>query len=179
MHVKQSYISLFSIYNETVIFDINFQYIPMNSKIYIFALVLLAFLSCERVKNKTQETINAGGEAVGKSATEFVEGVSEGIDKTLEAKIKLSPNLIKNGLSTGKFEITDNPLGGNDNLLTLYLIFNQDFDGILRVKVFDKNGLETGRAKLEVKGIKGDANYFDFTFGNRVEIEARSLIVVE
>ena len=151
----------------------------MKSSIYISVFTILMLFSCERVKNKTQETINAGGEAVGQSATEFVEGVSEGIDKTLEAKVKLSPNLINKGLSTGKFEITDNPLGGNDNLLTLYLIFDKDFDGILRVKVFDKNGLETGRAKLEVKGIKGDANYSDFTFGNRVEIEARSLIVVE
>jgi hypothetical protein len=151
----------------------------MKSRIYILALTLFTLLSCERIKNKTQETINAGGEAVGQSATEFAEGISEGIDKTLEAKVKLSPSLLDNGLTTGKFEITDNPLGGNDNLLTLYLIFDKDFDGILRVKVFDKNGLETGRAKLEVKGIKGDANYFDFTFGERVEIEARSLIVVE
>jgi len=151
----------------------------MKSSIYIFVFAISLLFSCERVKNKTQDTINAGGEAVGQSATEFVEGISEGIDKTLESKVKLSPNLITNGLSTGKFEISDNPLGGNDNLLTLYLIFDKDFDGILRVKVFDKNGLETGRAKLEVKGIKGDANYFDFTFGDRVKIEARSLIVVE
>jgi hypothetical protein len=151
----------------------------MKSSIYIFIIAVFTLFSCERIKNKTQETINASGEAVGQSATEFAEGISEGIDKTLEAKVKLSPSLLDNGLTTGKFEITDNPLGGNDNLLTIYLIFDKDFDGILRVKVFDKNGLETGRAKLEVKGIKGDANYFDFTFGERVEIEARSLIVVE
>jgi hypothetical protein len=142
----------------------------MRLSIFSFVCILFMVLSCERVKNKTQETINAGGEAVGKSATEFVEGISEGIDKTLEAKVKLSPSLLKSGLSTGKFEITDNPLGGNNNLLTLYLIFDKDFDGILRVKVFDKNGLETGRAKLEVSGIKGDANYFDFTFNKRVNM---------
>ncbi|MFT7051503.1 MAG: hypothetical protein ACJAZK_002114 [Psychroserpens sp.] len=151
----------------------------MTSTLRMLILVLFTLVSCERIKNKTQETINAGGEAVGKSATEFVEGVSEGIDKTLEAKIKLSPNLLKSGLSTGKFEITDSPFGGNDNLLTLYLIFDKDFDGILHVKVFDKNGLETGRTKLEVKMNKGSTNYFDFTFDERVEIEARSLIVVE
>lgn len=151
----------------------------MKSLIYVFAFIFLMLFSCERVKNKTQETINAGGEAVGKSATEFVEGVSEGIDKTLEVKVKLSPNLIQNGLTTGKFEITDSPQGGSDNLLTLYLIFDKDFDGILRVTVFDKNGLETGRAKLEVQGEKAHADYFDFTFSTRVKIEARSLIVVE
>ncbi|WP_052466943.1 hypothetical protein [Psychroserpens damuponensis] len=151
----------------------------MKSLIYLFACSFLLLFSCERVKNKTHETINAGGEVVGKSATEFVEGISEGIDETLEAKIKLSPLLVENGLATGKFEITDNPLGGKDNLLTLYLIFNRDFNEILRIKVYDKNGLETGRAKLEINEIKGDAGYFDFTFGKRVQIENRSLIVIE
>ncbi|MDG5491921.1 hypothetical protein [Psychroserpens sp. SPM9] len=151
----------------------------MKTSIYIVVLALFTLVSCERVKTKTQETINAGGEVVGKSATEFVEGVSEGIDKTLEAKLKLSPELQKKGVKTGKFTIADNPQGGNDNMLTLYIIFDKDYDDIMFVKVFDKNGLETGRAKLEVKGAKGDANYFDFTFNERTEIEYRSLIVIE
>jgi len=151
----------------------------MTSKIYIVVLILCVFCSCDRVKKTTQDTINAGGEVVGKSAAEFVEGVSEGIDKTLECVIKISPKLQKKGLQTGKYAIADNPLGGNDNLLTVYFIFETDFKEILYVKVFDKNGLETGRAKLEVEGQKGHANYFDFTFGKRVKIEAKSLIVVE
>ncbi|WP_299274829.1 hypothetical protein [uncultured Psychroserpens sp.] len=151
----------------------------MKSSTFTILLCVFTLLSCQRVKDKTQETINASGEAVGKSATEFIEGVSEGIDKTLEAKIKLSPNLKTKGIDTGKFTIANNPQGGKDNLLTLYLIFNQDFNDIVFVKVFDKNGLETGRAKLEVTGKKGDANYFDFTFGKRVEIEYRSVIIVE
>jgi len=151
----------------------------MKSSIYITLLVLFTLFSCERVKKKTQDTINAGGEAVGKSATEFVEGVSEGIDKTLEAKIQLSPSLKKKGISTGKYSISNNPQGGNDNMLTLYLIFDKDFNDVVYIRVFDKNGLETGRAKLEVQGNKGDANYFDFTFNERTEIEYRSLIVVE
>ena len=151
----------------------------MKSSFYTILLCVFTLVSCQRVKDKTQETINAGGEAVGKSATEFIEGVSEGIDKTLEAKIKLSPNLKAKGIDTGKYSISNNPQGGKDNLLTLYLIFNRDFNDIVFVKVFDKNGLETGRAKLEVAGKKGEANYFDFTFGKRVEIEYRSVIVVE
>lgn len=151
----------------------------MKTSIYsIFFAVLLLF-SCERVKQKTHETINAGGETVGKSATEFIEGVSEGIDKTLESTIKLSPKLQAKGLRNGKYAIEDSPTGGQDNLLTLYLIFEQDFHDILYVKVLDKNGLETGRAKLEVAGKKGEADYFDFTFNERTEIEFRSLIVVE
>ena len=151
----------------------------MKTKLYILLFSAVMISSCERPSKKTQETINAGGEAVGKSATEFVEGVPEGIDKTLEAKLKMSPSLKDKGITTGKYEITDNPLGGKNNLLTLYLIFERDFKEIVYVQVFDKNGLETGRAKLQVKGNKGDAEYFDFIFGKRVEIETKSLIVVE
>ncbi|MCD2259001.1 hypothetical protein [Psychroserpens luteolus] len=151
----------------------------MKTSIYITLLCVFTLVSCQRVKDKTQETINAGGEAVGKSATEFIEGVSEGIDKTLEVKIAMSSDLKASGLSTGKYSISNNPQGGKDNLLTLYIIFDQDFKDIIYVKAFDKNGLETGRAKLEVEGKKGEANYYDFTFGKRVEIEYRSKIVVE
>ena len=151
----------------------------MKTSIYILLLMVFTFCSCDRVKDKGKEAINAGGEAVGKSATEFIEGVSEGIDKTLESTIELSKDLQEKGLHTGKYSIEDNPLGGNDNLLTIYFIFNKDFKDSVYVKVYDKNGLETGRAKLEVEGKKGDADYFDFTFGQRVEIEYRSLIVVE
>lgn len=151
----------------------------MKRSIYIIVISLFTVYSCQRVTEKGKDAINAGGEAVGKSATEFIEGVSEGIDKTLERRIELSKKLQEKGLNTGKYSIENNPLGGNDNLLTLYIIFNQDFKEILYVKVYDKNGLETGRAKLEVEGKKGEADYFDFTFGERVEIEHRSLIVVE
>ncbi|WP_460219013.1 hypothetical protein [Psychroserpens sp. MEBiC05023] len=151
----------------------------MRSIIYILVLTLFVVYGCQRVKDKTQDTINAGGEIVGESAAEFVEGISEGIDRSLECRIELSKSLLEKGLETGKYSITNNPAGGNDNLLTLYLIFNQDFNDILYIKVYDKNGLETGRAKLEVKGEKGFADYFDFTFGKRVEIEAKSLIQVE
>nr|WP_321235449.1 hypothetical protein [uncultured Psychroserpens sp.] len=151
----------------------------MKSKLYILALSFCVLCACQRVKDKTQDTINAGGEAVGKSAAEFVEGISEGIDKSLECKIELSKTLLEKGLKTGKYAIEDSPAGGHDNLLTLYIIFEKDFKDIVYVKVFDKNGLETGRAKLEVEGQKGFADYFDFTFGKRAEIEAKSLILVE
>ncbi|MBU2921405.1 hypothetical protein KO504_08630 [Winogradskyella psychrotolerans] len=56
-------------------------------------ILLLSFFSCDRIANKTKEGINRGGEVVGESATEFFEGVSEGVDKTLECKIILSNNL--------------------------------------------------------------------------------------
>ena len=67
--------------------------------------VLMLFASCGRVKEKAKDAINKGGETVGKTATEFFEGISEGIDKSLQCEISLSKSLVDNGLRTGKFMI--------------------------------------------------------------------------
>ncbi len=150
----------------------------MRTFILIFLLSLIT-LSCNSVKEKTKEIINKSGETVGKAASEFIEGASEGIDQTLKCEITLSEELKKQGLSTGKYSITNDSTGGKDNQLTLYLIFEKDFDTILTAKAFDKEGLETGRTKLTVKGIAGNAQYFDFIFDKRMALEAKSKITIE
>jgi len=134
--------------------------------------------SCGKVKEKAKETINKSGETVGKTATEFFEGVAEGIDKTLQCELSLSQSLIDKGLKTGKFAI-DNADGGRNNQLTVYLIFDKDFKSPVTAKVFDKNGLEVGRAKIDVEGKANEAGYFDFIFDKRTYIEVKSKIVLE
>jgi hypothetical protein len=148
-------------------------------QIITFILLLALAVSCDRVKEKAKETINKGGETVGKTATEFIEGVSEGIDKTLQCDISLSQALQDKGLKTGKFSIENAPNGGRNNLLILYLIFDKEMKTPLTVKAFDKNGLEVGRAKIEVTGNAGDASYYDFAFDKRTYIEVKSKITLE
>ena len=136
-------------------------------------------IACDGLKQKTKESINKGGEAVGKTATEFIEGVTEGVDKTLQCELSLSAGLLEKGLQTGKFSVENDSTGGKNNLLVLYIIFNKDFNSMIVSKVFDKNGLEIGRAKLSVKGQAGDAGYYDFVFDKRTYIESRSKIIFE
>lgn len=140
--------------------------------------ILALVTSCDWIKETTKEKVNQGGEVVGKTATEFLEGVSEGVDRTLECEIKLSEDLKARGLKTGKFSIEDSA-NGNNNRLQLYLIFDQNFDSTLLVKAFDKKGLEIGRVKLPVSGEAGDAGYYDFIFDARTDIEVRSKITIE
>ncbi|MCE7996382.1 MAG: hypothetical protein HEP71_30670 [Roseivirga sp.] len=151
----------------------------MKQLTILLSLLLCFTVSCNRVKNKTKDVINKGGEAVGKGATEFVEGVSEGIDRTLDCELILSEELIDQGLKTGKFSIEDRTVGGENNRLTLYLIFEEDFDASLLVKAIDKKGLEVGRSRLPVQGKAGDAGYFDFPFDKRTYIEVKSKITIE
>jgi hypothetical protein len=140
--------------------------------------VLMLLVSCGRVKEKTRETINRGGETVGKTATEFFEGVYEGFDKTLQCEVSLSKTLMDKGLKTGKI-VVENANGGRNNQLTVYFIFEEDFMSPVTAKAFDKNGLEIGRAKVDVEGKTDEAGYFDFIFDKRSYIEAKSKIVLE
>jgi hypothetical protein len=142
----------------------------------LFVLTLLG--SCVRVKEKAKETINKSGETVGKTATEFFDGVSEGIDKTLQCELSLSKSLIDKGLKTGKFTV-ENVADGRNNQLTVYLIFDKDFKSSVIAKAFDRSGLEIGRAKIDVEGKTDEAGYFDFNFDKRTYIEAKSKIVLE
>ena len=146
--------------------------------IILILSVLMLSVSCGRIKEKAKETINKSGETVGKTTTEFFEGVSEGIDKTLQCELSLSSSLMEKGLKTGKFNI-ENSERGRNNQLTIYLIFDKDFKSLVSAKVFDKNGLEVGRAKIEIEGKTDEAGYFDFTFDKRTYIEVKSKIVLE
>jgi len=49
----------------------------------------------------------------------------------------------------------------------------------LIAKAYNKKGLEIGRAKIKVSGIKDGAGYFDFKFDERTDIKVRNKIVIE
>ena len=150
----------------------------MKNSITILALLFI-ILSCNKAKQKTKETINEGGEIVGKAATEFAEGFTEGVERTLDCEISLYPALTKSGLKTGNYFIGQDSSGGVHNVIRLYIIFDKDYKGTVTAKLFAKNGLESGRAKMEIEGVSGDAKYYDFAFDKRAHIEAKSKITVE
>lgn len=145
----------------------------------LLLLVMVFLFSCDRVKQETKHVINKSGETVGKASTEFFEGVSEGVDKTLQCEIVLSEELKRKGLQTGKFSIESDSAGGSNNMLTLYLIFNKPLKDTLLAKAFDKTGLEIGRAKAFASAQANDAKYIDFKFDKRTYIEVRSKITIE
>lgn len=151
----------------------------MIKRLFIYFSILVISVSCNRVKEKAKETLNEGGEVVGKGATEIIEGVTEGVERTLDCEVKLSDALLKKGLTSGKYYIGQDSIGHIDNVLRLYLIFNKDLKTSVTAKVKDKSGLETGRVKMEIEGISGDAKYFDFVFSEHTKIEARSVITIE
>jgi hypothetical protein len=135
----------------------------MKTKYFSLLLLLPIMVNCHRA----EEAANKTGQLVGKGATEFVNGVGEGIDKTLQCKIDISEGLAQAGLKSGKFMVSD-------SVLTAYLIFDKDFNQAIKVKVLDKTGQEYGRTSLLIQGKKDSAQYFDFKFDGRTKIESKS-----
>lgn len=149
----------------------------MKQLAMILGTVLLASCGGE-VTDKAKETLNKGGEVVGETATEVLEGIKEGMDQTLECELVIADDLKKKGVSNGKFEVVSDSTGGKNNVLTAYLIFNQDFSDTLYAKAFDKSRVEIGRAKVPVTAKAGDAGYYDFKFDPRTYIEVKSRIEI-
>lgn len=150
----------------------------MKKTTLIFAIITLLF-ACNRIKEKAKDGINASGELVGKAAAEFTEGVTEGIERTLDCSINVSTDLNQKGISTGKFQISNDSLGGYNNMLSVYLIFDKNFNNDITVKITDKKGVEIGRTQRNITAKKGEAKYYDFRFDKRSQIEVKSDIVLE
>lgn len=147
-------------------------------KYFLIIIIAPLIFSCNRVKEKTRQTVNKSGEIIAKTGSEFADGVSKGVEKTFQNEVVISDKLKNEGLKTGKIIINHSDSAQN-NILTAYLIFDKDMNKEIRVKVFDENNNEYGRTAQKVRAKKGDAGYVDFGFGKRVDIESKGKIVFE
>ena len=143
-----------------------------------FVLLLSVLTSCNQVKDSAKDVINEGGEIVGKSIGEFGKGFTEGIDETFEVKIEVTEELKSKGIQLGKIDFDDDSLG-TDNVLSVYIITNKLFNDTLSIKIFDQNHLEMGRSFMELSAESGQANFYDFHFDQRSNIDSDSKIIME
>lgn len=148
-------------------------------RLFFLTVIALMFFACSRVKQKAKETINKGGQMIGESASEFFDGVADGVTEKFHCEIVVSDNLKNKGIKTGKYSVENDSLGNLDNQLSLYIIFEKDFKSSITAKVFDKNGVEIGRSIKKIESKSGDAEYFSFTFNEKAYIETQSKIVIE
>ena len=150
----------------------------------ILAVSVLILSACNlgsTIANTTEEVANKtatkAGEIIGGSTRSFADGVGEGLDKAGNSSLQLSEELSKKGIKLGGHKIEN--LSGNDNKLSVYFIFEQDFTGTVMVKVFNKQMQEVGRIKQELSGKKDDAGYIDFVFDERTNIDPKYTITIE
>jgi uncharacterized protein with FMN-binding domain len=148
------------------------------SMVLMFSVLTLALSSCDWAKDKTKQAVNKTGEIVGKTGSEFGDGVYRGVKKTFDNNVKVSDNLKTKGLELGEVVINSSD-AAVDNVLTTYIIFNDNFDQEITIKIFAENGKEYGRLKEKLKGEKGNAKHFDFTFDKHVNIGTKGNITIE
>lgn len=143
-----------------------------------FSVLMLTISSCDWAKDKTKQAVNKTGEIVGKTGSEFSDGIYKGVKKTFDNTIEISDQLKAKGFELGEVLINSSD-SATDNVLTAYIIFNENFDQEIIIKVFSENGKEYGRLKEKLKGVKGEAKHVDFTFDNRVNIGTKGSITIE
>lgn len=146
----------------------------------LFSLLLILFLvsstqtDCNRIKKKTKDAINKTGETVGKGASEFFDGMAEGVNQSFACRVEFSDELKARGLGYGKIRINSGP-DASDNILSIYLSFEEAYSGDLQVSVKDQSGAEYGRSQASIAAKKGEARFVDFVFDKRTDIETRSV----
>jgi len=149
----------------------------IKSILIILSLSVILF-SCDNIIDKTKKTVNKSGKLVGKTATEFVDGVSDGIDETLDCEVIISEELINEGVKTGAYSIATDS-NGNKNILKIYLIFKKELNRALLVTALNKDSLEMGRSLPLIQASAGDARYFTIPFDKETQIDSKSIIRLE
>lgn len=140
--------------------------------------VSFVYLLCSCSGSATKDKINKAGDAAGQALGQFGKGVSNGVTKAFDMHIDLPKNLEGKGIRFGKISVSSDS-AGTDNLLSVYLIFDQDFKQTLCAKAFDNKGQEMGRVSEEVSGKKNEARYVDFHFDKRTNIDSDSKLTLE
>jgi hypothetical protein len=149
----------------------------MKSIYPIFILCLLCF-SCSKMKEQTKSALKEGGKVVGESVSEFSKGLSEGVENTFKINITTSEEIATKGISFGKITLS-NASGGSDNVLNVYMIFDRDFNDTLSLKVFDHQDLEMGRSSKVIAAKKSEADFYEFQFSQKTNIDSDSSIFME
>ena len=63
--------------------------------------------------------------------------------------------------------------------MSLYIIFNKDFNGKVILKALDENNLEVGRSVVSVNGKTNKASYINFPFDDKTPFTSIKLLKLE
>lgn len=151
----------------------------MNRLLYSFCLIIfMASCSGPEVKEKAREAINKTGETVGKGASEFFDGVADGVSERFNCHVQIDSSLVKKGLEMGKIRVTGSD-SGSAHILSIYFVFNENMDQPVSIKLLDEEKKEYGRIKGMISGKKGEARFVDFVFDPKTAIETNSLFQIQ
>jgi hypothetical protein len=148
--------------------------------LFVITLAVITPLlsSCDWARNTSKKAVHKAGEIVGQTGSEFSDGVYRGVKKTFDNSIELSEKLQLSGIEVGEVTISSSS-DATDNILMPYIIFNNDFEQLITVKLYNEKGKEYGRLTQNVSGKKGEAHHWEFVFDKHVSIGNKGTITVQ
>jgi hypothetical protein len=135
-------------------------------------VMLAAVLPCGCGGEEGESAAKRAGDAVGGTLTDFASGVGRGIDKQMTVNAELSEELAAEGITMTSAKSAGFGVDGSKGVtkgITVYLIAARPLQGQLVAKAFDKDGLEVGRAVVNVEFAEDDAQYVTFTFPGQMD----------
>ncbi len=132
----------------------------MKNGIFLVAVVL-ALSACGDDSSLSQKA----GSAISGTATDFVAGLGEGVDKRMSLKLDVDPAIAANGMTVtlGK----SRGMGSKD--AAVYVVATKPYKGALMARALDESGTEIGRSRVEVDFPADDAQYVNFTFNEEMD----------
>ena len=130
-------------------------------KSIVVVVLVLALAACGDDRSLSQKA----GSAISGTATDFVAGLGEGVDKRMSLNLDVDPALAAHGLavSMGK----SRGVGSKD--ASVYVVASKAYRGSFLARALDANGTEIGRSKVDVEFAADDAQYVNFTFNDEMD----------
>lgn len=139
--------------------------------------LLLTIISCQKVKQSTKDVLQEGTAVLEKTANQVFEQVeNDGLPGDKSFYLWIADTLRDKGLVAGKQKIIETDTG---DILSIYLIFNQDFSENIRATIHDKSGAEYARVSLHVTGKANEAGFVNFSSQAPLHIERQSKVVLQ
>ena len=128
---------------------------------FFLVAVVLALSACGDDSSLSQKA----GSAISGTATDFVAGLGEGVDKRMSLKLDVDPAIAANGMTVtlGK----SRGMGSKD--AAVYVVATKPYKGALMARALDESGAEIGRSRVEVDFPADDAQYVNFTFNEEMD----------
>jgi len=136
-----------------------------------------ALSACSWAGEKTKDALNKGGELAGSAATEVIEGVTTGVERSWSVDVQLSEALKGRGLRLGKTTL-ESDAEGRDNRLIVYFSSDAAFTDTLTAVAFDQDGLEMGRTQALLTLPPNGGNFSVLQFQPFTDLERKSRVEV-
>lgn len=145
------------------------------SRSAVASFLMISLASCNWAGERTKEALNKGGEIAGTAATEVIEGVASGVERTWNVDVRLSEELLAGGLSLGKTALESGP-SGRDNRLVVYLTSTGPINDTLTAIAYDHEGLEMGRTRVAFTLAGGSGDFVVLQFQDYTDLERKSRV---